>query len=181
VTTNEPRIDPSRNEGTAAALRTQFDERFAAAAASMSERLEGLLAIRVGADPYALRLSEIVGLHADVKIVPVPSPVAQLLGIVGLRGMMAPVYDLAALLGYPPAASPRWMVLAGASQSMGLAFDAFEAHLQVSEASVANGEGEGAGGGASRQHMRGTVRAAGALRPIIHMASVVELIRGNKS
>jgi purine-binding chemotaxis protein CheW len=102
----------------------------------MSERLEGLLAIRVGADPYALRLSEIVGLHADVKIVPVPSPVAQLLGIVGLRGMMAPVYDLAALLGYPPAASPRWMVLAGASQSMGLAFDAFEAQTAKAKAQV---------------------------------------------
>jgi chemotaxis signal transduction protein len=169
------------NEGTAAALRCLFDASFAAAAASMTEPLEDLLAIRVGADPYALRLSEIVGLYVDVKIVPVPSRVAQLLGIVGLRGKMAPVYDLAALLHYPPAASPRWMILAGASQPVGLAFEAFDAHLQVSKASLANDEVRNEGRGAARQYLRGVVRAADALRPMIHVASVVELIRDNYS
>jgi purine-binding chemotaxis protein CheW len=168
-------------EGTAAALRCLFDSSFAAAASSMTEPLEDLLAIRVGADPYALRLSEIAGLYVDVKIVPVPSPVAQLLGIVGLRGKMAPVYDLAALLHYPPAASPRWMILAGASQPVGLAFETFEAHLQVSRASLADGEVRREGGGAVRQHVRGVVRAADTLHPIIHVASVVELIRDNYS
>jgi chemotaxis signal transduction protein len=169
------------NEGTAAALRCLFDSSFAAAASSMTEPLEDLLAIRVGADPYALRLSEIVGLYADIKIVPVPSPVVQLLGIVSLRGKMAPVYDLAALLHYPPAASPRWMILAGVSQPVGLAFETFEAHLQVSKASLADGEDRGESSGAVRQHVRGVVRAADALRPMIHVASVVELIRDNYS
>jgi chemotaxis signal transduction protein len=168
-------------EGTAAALRCLFDSSFAAAASSMTEPLEDLLAIRVDADPYALRLSEIAGLYVDVRIVPVPSPVAPLLGIVSLRGKMAPVYDLAALLHYPPAVSPRWMVLAGASQPVGLAFGTFEAHLQVSRASLADGEDRGEGGGATRQHVRGVVRAADARRPMIHVASVVELIRDNYS
>lgn len=181
MNTNESRSDASQIAGTAAALRIQFDESFAAAAASRPERLEDLLAIRVGADPYALRLSEIAGLHSDVKIVPVPSPVTQLLGIVGLRGMMAPVYDLAALLRYPPAANPRWMVLARGSQPVGFAFETFEAHVQVSEASLANGKGQGADNGVPRQHARGAVHAAGALRPIIHMASVVDMIRDNNS
>jgi len=167
------------NEGAAAALRCLFDSSFAASASSVTESLEDLLAIRVGADPYALRLSEIACLIVDVKIVTVPSPVVQLLGIVSLRGKMAPVYDLAALLRYPPAASPRWMILAGASQPVGLAFEAFEAHLQVSKASLADGEVRGEGSGATRQHVRGVVRAADALRPMIQVASVVELVRDN--
>jgi chemotaxis signal transduction protein len=135
----------------------------------------------VGADPYALRLSEIAGLYVDVKIVPVPSSTTQLLGIVSLRGKMASVYDLAALLHYPPAASPRWMILAGASQPVGFAFETFEAHLQVPKASLAESEDRGEASGATRQHVRGAVRAGDVLRPMIHVASVVELIRNNYS
>ena len=98
-----------------------------------------------------------------------------------LRGKMAPVYDMAALLHYPPAASPRWMILAGVSQPVGLAFETFEAHLQVSKASLADGEDRGEASGATRQHVRGAVRAGDVLRPMIHVASVVELIRNNYS
>ena len=181
MSTNGPHIDTASVVTTAAALRRLFDESFAAPAASMTQRLEDLLAIRVGTDPYALRLSEIAGLHVGVRIVPVPSPAVQLLGIVGIRGMMAPIYDLAALLRYPPAANPRWFVFARAPQPVGLAFETFESHQQVSQSSLANGNGEDAGTGGTRQHMRGTVRAAGALRPIIHLASVLEMIRDKHS
>jgi chemotaxis signal transduction protein len=180
VSTNGPHIDAASVVATAAALRRRFDESFAAPAASMTQRLEDLLAIRVGSYPYALRLSAIAGLHVGVKIVPVPSPAAQLLGIVGIRGMMAPIYDLAALLGYAPAANPRWFMFARAPQPVGLAFETFESHLQVSQSSLANGNGDDAGTGGTGRHMRGTVRAAGALRPIIHLASVLETI-GNKN
>jgi chemotaxis signal transduction protein len=180
VTANEPRIGADPAVGTAAALRSSFDQSFAVAAASKLERLEGLLAIRVGGDPYALRLSQISGVYADLKIVAVPSPVIQLLGIVGLRGMMAPVYDLAALLHYPPAVSPRWMVLAGGSQQpVGFAFEGFEAHVQVAEALLVSDEARPASGVTARQHVRGNVRVAGALRLIIQIASVVETIRNN--
>jgi purine-binding chemotaxis protein CheW len=181
VSTNDPHQGPASIAGSAAALRRLFDDGFATAAASKSENLEDLLAIRLGSDPYALRLSEIAGLHVGVKIVAVPSPSAQLLGIVGLRGTMVPIYDLAALLRYPPAARPRWIVLARTSQPVGFAFETFESHLQVSEASLANGQVEGANSGAAGQHTSGTVRAAGALRTIIRMASVVELIGGKNS
>jgi len=171
----------SRVGATAAALRSLFDESFTVAAVSKPERLEGLLAIRVGADPYVLCLSQVAGLYADRRVVAVPSPVAQLLGIVGLRGKMAPVYDLAALLHYPPAASPRWMVFAGGPQPVGFAFESFEAHVQVAGASLGNDDEGAASAVTTRQHVRGHVRVAGALRPIIHIASVVETIRNNHS
>ena len=166
--------------GTAAAMRRLFDDGFAAAAASGPESLEDLLAIRVGSDPYALRLSEIAGLHVGVKIVPVPSPAAQLLGIVGIRGIMAPVYDLAALLRYPPAPNPRWFILARAPQPVGFAFETFESHLRVSQSSLANSNGDDAGMGA-RAHTRATVRAAGKLRPIIYLTSMLQMIGGKYS
>jgi chemotaxis signal transduction protein len=181
VSTLEPRIDVAAMVLTAATLRRHFDDTFAVPAASMSERLEDFLAIRVGADPYALRLSEIAGLHVGVKIVPIPSPAAQLLGIVGIRGVMAPIYDLAALLGYPPAASPRWIALARAAQPVGLAFESFESHLQAPQAQLAGTEVEDADRVAAGQHLRGTVRAVGALRPIIYLASVVERIKDKSS
>jgi chemotaxis signal transduction protein len=165
---------------TAATLRRDFDEAFAAPASPITEPLEDLLAIRVGSDLYALRLSEIAGLHVGVKIVPVPSPVPQLLGIVGIRGMLVPIYDLAALLRYPPEANSRWFVLARAPQPVGFAFETFESHLQVSQASLAGSNGEDSGTAGTVQHMRGTVRAAGALRPIIHLASMLEMI-GDKN
>jgi chemotaxis signal transduction protein len=165
---------------TAATLRQHFDGAFAAPASPIAEPLEDLLAIRVGSDPYALRLSEIAGLHVGVKIVPVPSPVPQLLGIVGIRGMMLPIYDLAALLRYPPEANSRWFVLARAPQPVGFAFETFESHLQVSQASLAGSNGEDSGATGTVQHVRGTVRAAGALRPIIHLASMLEMI-GDKN
>jgi chemotaxis signal transduction protein len=180
VSPNEPSRESTSVNRTAAALRRQFDEGFAAPAASITEPLEGLLAIRVGSDPFALRLSEITGLRVGVKIVPVPSPVSQLLGIVGIRGMMVPIYDLAALLRYPPASNSRWFVFARVQQPVGFAFETFESHVQVSQASLASGNRENADTGAAVLHVRGSVRAAGALRPIIHLASMLEMI-GDKN
>lgn len=180
MSTHETRIQAGSMGTTAATLRRHFDEAFAAPASSITTPLEDLLAIRVGSNPYALRLSEIAGLYAGIKIVPVPSPVAQLLGIVGIRGTMVPIYDLAALLRYTPEANSRWFVLARAPQPVGFAFETFESHLQVPQASFAGGNVENADTGGAVQHMRGTVRAAGALRPIIHLASMLEMI-GDKN
>jgi len=181
VSVTERRIDTNAIVTTSTSLRRLFDESFAKAAASTAERAEDLLAIRVGSDPYALRLSEITGLHVDLKIVSVPSPSAQLLGIIGLRGTIAPVYDLAALLHYPASANLRWMVLTGRSHPVGFAFETFETHVRVPEMSLADGELQGSSANVARQHLRGTVRASGALRPIIHMASIVNTIKGKGS
>jgi chemotaxis signal transduction protein len=163
--------------GTAAGLRRRFDEAFAAPAGSRLERSESLLAIRVGSSPYALRLSEITGLHADLKIVAVPSPVKALLGIAGVRGAMAPIYDLAALLGYPPVSAPRWVAFVRAPEPVGLAFETFESHLQADTSSVEGAVPEARTVG-TLPNVRGTVRAAGVLRPIIHLASVVAMLKG---
>ena len=179
MSTSAPRADADRIDTVAAALRRSFDDGFAAPATSMNESQESLLAIRVGGDPYVLFLSDITGLYSDVRIIAVPSRKPQFKGIAGLRGMMAPVYDLAALMHYPPAVSTRWMVLAGGARSVGFAFEDFEAHLRVPAAAAQSGGDAGAEGGATRQCTRGSVRVAGALRPIIRMDAVMKLMEEN--
>src|ERR1700722_11436630 len=173
MSSNATRTGADRIFGVAAALRRSFDDSFAAPATPMTESREGMLAIRVGADPYALLLSAIMGLSSVVSRRP------KLKGIVGLRGLRAPVYDLAALMHYPPAASTRWMVLAGGARPVGFAFESFEAHLRVPAASVQNGADVGEEGGAPRQYTRGSVRAAGVLRAIIRMDAVMKLMGEN--
>jgi hypothetical protein len=64
---------------------------------------------------------------------------------------------------------------------VGFSFESFEAHVQVPGASLVNDEVQAASAVTTRQHVRGNVRVAGALRPIIHIASVVETIRNNHS
>jgi chemotaxis signal transduction protein len=163
------------NPGTAGMLRRAFDAGFQAPVFSHSERFEDFLAIQVGTERYALRLAEIGGLYADLRIVAVPSPAAQLLGIVGIRGMMAAIYDLAALLGLSPASGPRWLVLAKGPQAVGFAFQAFDSHLKVPAGSAAEGDLHE---GSSRQHLRGAVQVQGSFLPIIQLASILQTLKG---
>lgn len=175
----EPRRESGAAQGTAAALRRVFDESFAAPAMRVEQSQEGLLAIRVGGDPYVLRLGEIAGLHADLRIVPVPSAVSEFIGMVALRGMMAPVYDLAALLRYPRPTRVRWLALVGRARPVVFVFEALEAHVSVPTESLTDAEHRG--NDARGDCLRGTLRAAGSLRRIIHLPSVMELIRNNES
>ena len=161
--------------GSADLLRREFDAGFAAPAGTAVDTAESMLAVRVGPDPFALRLGEIAGLHADLTIVPVPSRSASLLGIVGIRGTLRPIYDLSALLGYGGAGAPRWLIFPKAASSIGLAFAALEAHLKVPRESLQD-EQPGAGG-AGRGFARGVARVGTTLRPIIHLESVLRVIK----
>lgn len=158
---------------TAAALREAFDRSFAEAPPTPAAALTGFLAVRIGADPYAIRLSDVVSLHRDRVIVPLIHFTLGFLGIAGFRGVVAPIYDLRALLGYPSGALFPWLVLCRATEgTLGLAFDQFESHVQGVIEVVPGRAAEGA-----RRHFSGVVRAASATRPVIHLASLIEAIR----
>ncbi len=155
----------------AAALREAFDRTFAAPPPRTDHALEDVLAVRIGGDPFALRLSEVADLRADRVVVPVPSAVPELLGLVGLRGTLAPVYDLAALLGYPPHAAARWLVVTKGAAPVALAFEAFETHARVPREAFVGDDAP-----SPQRHVRGAVRLDGALRPILATTSVLEAI-----
>lgn len=153
----------------ASELRHDFDRSFAEAAHAVSDEVEALLGLRVGDDRYAVRLSEIRGLLPAPKIIPLPSPAPELLGIMGVRGAVVPVYSLGALLGCgPTSSSPDWIIVAGTDARVGLAFDGFEGHLRVPRPEISLKEN-----GASRSHVREAVRVSDTLRGIINIKSLV--------
>jgi chemotaxis signal transduction protein len=157
----------------AATLRREFDRAFAEPFRADTSAREDLLGIRAGAQAYAIRLSEIAGLHADKKITRVPGSAAALCGIAGFRGALLPVYDLLALLGQPAGtATPRWLVIAQAAP-VALAFEAFEGHLRASRdeivAHTARSE--------APRHARELLRMHDFIGPILHLPSVLDAIK----
>jgi len=149
-------------------LRQAFDRSFAEAPRGAVNDSEALLAIRLGADPYALRLSEITGVYADKCVSPLPSAVRELLGVAAFRGVILPVYDLRSLLGYAAAPAQRWMMVA-AKRPVAFAFDAVDGHERVARGAIATAaEGH-------NEHVRDVVRGRH-FRPIIWLTSVLAAV-----
>jgi chemotaxis signal transduction protein len=156
---------------TAAELRHQFDEGFAAPPPSPAATAESLLAIGLAGHPHALWLADVAGLFKDRRVTPLPGPVRDFLGVVALEGRLVPVYDLRGLLGYATAGAARWLVLVRAPEPLGLAFDSFEGQFTAPR-----------GGGAATpadapRHARQAVSAPDVLRTVVDVVSVVETVR----
>jgi chemotaxis signal transduction protein len=151
--------DESQGGEKAAELRRVFDRSFAEVAHSETDQSENLLAISVGRAPYALKLTEIAGLFSDKKVIWVPGPVRELLGIAAFRGTMLPVYDLRALLGHPLDRTPRWLAVT-AAMPVALAFDQFDGHAHVNREAI----------------VREVVHAPHFVRPIVHLPSLLEAL-----
>jgi chemotaxis signal transduction protein len=155
-------------------LRDAFDSSFAQAPQAGGAREDDLLAVAIGADRFAIRLSEIGGLFARTAITPLPSAVPELLGLVGLRGAVLPAYDLHALLGYPAVAAPAWLVLVQAK--VVLAFQTFDGYLRVPGGAIT---ACGATAGTQRPlAIRELAHTGDGARPIVHLPSLVEAITG---
>jgi chemotaxis signal transduction protein len=156
-----------------AAMRGAFDRSFATPRPPDPPPDDDLLAIRVEAEPYALRLSEIGAVHLDRRITPLPGSTPVLRGIAGFRGVIAPIYDLAALLGRPPAEVVRWLVIA-AGEPIGFAFAAVDGRLRIArDAMVPNRVGE-------RPHrcVREFARITGdVVQPIIDLPSMIDAVK----
>jgi chemotaxis signal transduction protein len=166
VTVREPRTHDRVTD-----LREAFDRSFTRAPSTEAAVGQNLLAIRIGADPYALRLVDVSGLFADKKVTWLPSPVSELLGIAGFRGTVLPVYDLGMLLGHPRAAASRWLVVTAVTP-VGLAFEGFDGYLNGrADAMLPDARAE-----AGERYVREVLQAEVA-RPVLHLPSVLETIR----
>jgi len=164
---------PAPTTSQAADLRQQFDSGFSRAPRTDDAEVETLLAIRVGPEPYALRLTEISGLVAGKAFTRVPAPAQALIGIADLRGSIVAAYDLRVVFGQVGATQPRWLALTATDTTVGLAFDHFEGHLRVPRATIpVEEEAEHRQAGA-----RQVLRVAGIARMIIQIPSVVDAIK----
>jgi hypothetical protein len=133
-------------------LRQAFDQSFADAPRLETTALEDLLEVRFGIAQYALRVADISGLIADVRI--------------------TPVYDLGAMLGHPAGTEPRWLAVAAGDVPVGLAFERFDGHLRIrADAIVEQGRSD-----AAMRHVRQVVHIGSGVRPIVSVASILDAI-----
>jgi chemotaxis signal transduction protein len=156
-----------------AELKRTFDQSFAAAPGTNSSAHEDLLTVGIGGDSFAIRLSDVAGLLSEAKVTRLPGSATELLGLMGLRGTLVPVYDLRALLGYPRASAPRWLLIAAAAR-VALGFDRFDGHLRLSREAVSAESSHGAAN--HSPYVREVVRTDHDVRPIVHMPSVLDAI-----
>jgi chemotaxis signal transduction protein len=161
---------PTRLAQRASELRLAFDRSFAEQEAAMPPAQLDLLAIQVAGHGYVLRLAEVASLHADRKVVPVPSPRRELLGLVGVRGLTVPVYDLRQLLGHEPGQATRWVALVRAATPFAVAFEKLETHLRVEQSGVLAAP---PGDSPSHPLLSGSVGTAMGPRPLIDLPALV--------
>jgi chemotaxis signal transduction protein len=156
-------------------LRRVFDQARALPFASgKEEQTESLLAVRVSGDAYAIKVGEITSLVAGRKIVAIPSPIPELVGLAGIRGALVPVYSLHVLLGYiAPTQQSRWLVLCGTEDSFALALDDFEGYLRIAGRQVYPIEQKDA----VRIHVKEVVRATDMVRAVVSIPLLRETIR----
>jgi chemotaxis signal transduction protein len=156
--------------GLAAKMRDEFDRAFSLPVDTRRVRNLQFLAVRIGGSPYALAVPEITGLQVDRTIVSFPAVLPELLGVAGIRGELVPVYSLAELLGYERMAGKmRWMALCGPGKMVGLAFDEFERHLDLSPQQIATADSANL----KTEHIRAVAHADDGARPVISIPSVM--------
>jgi chemotaxis signal transduction protein len=158
--------------GRAAELRLAFDQTYAEPAHLDRALTEDLLAIRMGTQAFAIRLSEISGLFADKKITPVPGGHAALRGIAGFRGVIVPVYDLQSLLGGSCASASRWLVIAAAAR-VALAFETLERQLRVSRDAILPQPASAR----THSYAREFVQTQDFVGPVMHLPSLLDAIK----
>ena len=157
-----------------AELRNSFDLSFALPPPPASQEVEELLTLRVAGDPYAIRLRDIAGMVAGRKVVSLPAAASDLLGLVGIRGGVVPVFGLASILGYGQAPeSARWMLLCGGEEPIALAFSDFEGYLRLPKASLHADENLGS----TRRYVNQVANTNAGVRAVISIPLVVAKIR----
>jgi chemotaxis signal transduction protein len=156
----------------AAELRRNFDALFTEAAAEPAAGEESFLAVTVGGDPYALPVAQIGGLARDRSLVPLPDAPPDFAGLAGLRGAVLPVWDLAGLLGYAPAAG-RWVAVAAGEPAWGLAFEGFDGYLRLASGGLRPQQGQGPAAAFIRQAFEG----AQGLRPVLDLGLLRQAVQ----
>ena len=157
---------------TAGRLRRDFDALFSEPAAQAGEGEASFLALTVGGDPYALPVAQIGGLARDRGVAPLPGAPAGFVGLVGLRGSVLPVWDLAGLLGYAPSAG-RWLAIAAGDPAWGLAFEGFDGYQRLGAGGLRPFQGQGPAAAFARQAFEGPQ----GLRPVLDLGLLRQAVQ----
>jgi chemotaxis signal transduction protein len=157
-------------------LRRAFDQSFAEAVHAAEDAGELILTIRAGSYTYAVRLSEIAGIHECPKIVPLPGMKSGCLGIVGLRGRLHAVFRLSTLIDQSSASSnPPWLLITQGQDAPTLAVDAIDGCVAARPDDFRDVEKTANGIG----HVRALFVRDGATCGVLHVPSLVALATGD--
>lgn len=148
-------------------LREAFDQSFTKAVVTDTARWLDFLQIRLDGRAHVLALDEVACLLPLTWVTPIPSPLPALIGVIGHKGDIVPVYDLRIVLGRSATVAPRWMVISR-QPNLALAFDAFDKHVRYQDEAVARP----AGGVSASDHIQMHLQADGQTWPIVSLASV---------
>ncbi len=115
-------------------LRHAFDRTFQLPYQLATKSVEPMIAFRTAGVALAVRVQHITRVIKRGVILPVPSIVPELLGVAAVRGLLVPVFNLAALLGLPPSGEPQWFLLVNRETPVAFAFDGLEGRVEVEQA-----------------------------------------------
>ena len=145
-------------------LRDGFDREFAVAPPPPEPAHSDFLCIRVGGDPSAIALGDIASLHADLRVVALPSRAPELLGVAAIRAAVIPIYDLRVAFGAAGVGVTRWTVVVSDGLA-GFGFDGYEGHARIADRSIAAAPPGG--------HVRGQFTLDGQPRSVVDLRSVL--------
>lgn len=142
----------------------EFDARFAEPEAVPTLPGFDVLAITLADRAHAIRLGEISGVYAARPLASLPGAPPVLLGLMGIRGALIPIYGLSALLGLDGTRAPRWIVMRRASPFVGFGVDSVQGIRRVPDSSFIPDA-------ASRAPLDGVVRLGDHLRPLVSLVN----------
>lgn len=154
-----------------ARLREAFDRAFQEPPPERGDR-RAVLAVRVGGEPFAMRLDDLGGLMAAGALTPLPGAPPELLGVMGVRGQVVPVFSLSRLLGLAPDSSERWLALSP-EEPLALAFHDLEGQRWIGLTDVVPADRPEL----VHEHVREAVRLEDGLRRVLEVADVMAHLR----
>lgn len=158
-----------------AALRRSFDESFAAPSAADEVAPEDMLAIDVGGGRFAVRVSELGGVHACRRIVPLPGAPPGLAGLCGIRGRLVAAYRLSDIIAEGTRDQqdrPRWLLVCAGDSQVGLLIEGLSAYVRAAASDLYPARS----GEIVSEHVRELVVHDGAPRGVLSIPSVLTAI-----
>jgi len=134
--------------------------------------VEPMIAFRTAGVALAVRVHHITGITKRGVILPVPSTVPELLGVAVVRGVLVPVFNLAALLGLPPSAELQWFLLTNRETPVAFAFDGLDGRVEVERAHLYVDETA-----SQRKHTHELAEVGSTVRAVIDVPGLMEAIR----
>ena len=173
----------ARTSSLSEELRRAFDQSFAAPIKPAASTGERLLSIRVGGETVALPLVgksvQLSGLAVDRAIVRLQSHAREFLGLVAVRGIILPAFDLASFAAIP-SGGLRWLALMRLPAPAALAFEDMDRLLDIAVTDIVPMASSDSGGHPFRLVTR-LARFEERTLPVLDLDAIAEMIRRGAS